>query len=89
MATNNHPCPDCGHDNPHNDEVCYCEFVDADGVKCDCDRTSVFNFYGKKLPEKSDKEILVDIITKNVINLYASEIAQEILNAGFRRLPFR
>lgn len=33
-------CPDCGHDTEHEDEVCYCEVPG-----CDCDRTSVDNFW--------------------------------------------
>jgi hypothetical protein len=35
-----HPCPECKHDTAHEDEVCYCE-----EPGCDCDRTSVDDFW--------------------------------------------
>ena len=45
------PCPSCGHTSPHEDRVCYCEIID-----CNCDRTSVDNFYGlEKINENPEK----------------------------------
>jgi hypothetical protein len=34
------PCPSCGHDTAHDDEIVYCEHAG-----CNCDRTTVEGFW--------------------------------------------